>query len=121
MWKDAGLHADILNDRPDEAKAGCCQLPQRKEKSQRPATSLSKHRVSAVVAQQTPVAIAEDFCDRLSPYLSEAAAEQSWVAEALTPALLPTGDQLGEHATHPNAGEAERRGPRPHHQAVLLS
>lgn len=62
-----GFMADILNDDPDEAKASWCHLPQRKEKSRRLATSLSKHQVSAVVAQQKPVAIAEDFCDRFSP------------------------------------------------------
>lgn len=58
----ASWQIDILSDHPDEATAGWYQLPQRKEKFRRPATSLSKHQVSAVVVQQKPVAIAEDFC-----------------------------------------------------------
>lgn len=51
---------DIFNDHPDEFKTNWGQLLQRKEKSQGDWLASVSTKLSTVVAQQKPIAIAEE-------------------------------------------------------------
>lgn len=102
-----------LHDHPDEFKANWGQLLQRKEKFQCDPLTPVNTKLSIAEAQPKPLPWLRGEATRASEIEAAQAQDLGW--GALTAALLPTGDQLGEHAAHPHAGEAQRRGPRPHH------